>query len=203
MKRTSPVFVISFLSVLALSIPRYFIDMYHPEQNGHFGVMTMPITLVLLVMTFAMQPNIVVLARQYNERHFVQFQKTIMTIIKITCVLGIGIVGLTYILGVPLLNLVFAIDFVPYKAELIIIIAAGVINAFSAIMINTLTIMRKFREQVVLLLVGDGILLITAPLAIRNSGMSAAIVLYAGVSLLQAILLYSAYWRALRRSDDE
>lgn len=203
MRRTSPVFIISFLSVLALSIPRYFIDIYHPDQNGHFGVMTMPITLVLLVMTFAMQPNIVGLAQHYNGRNFAQFQKTIMTIIKVTTLLGVAIVGMTYALGVPILNLIFAIDFSSYRVELIVIIIAGVINAFVSIMINTLTIMRKFREQVLLLLLGDGLLLLIAPFAVKDNGMGAAIFLYTGISLLQAVLLYVVYRRTLKEKLNE
>jgi O-antigen/teichoic acid export membrane protein len=154
-------------------------------------------------MTFAMQPNIVGLAQHYNGRNFAQFQKTIMTIIKVTTLLGVAIVGMTYALGVPILNLIFAIDFSLYRVELIVIIIAGVINAFVAIMINTLTIMRKFREQVLLLLLGDGLLLLIARFAVKDNGMGAAIFLYTGISLLQAVLLYVVYRRTLKEKLNE
>lgn len=46
MKHTSAVFVVMFLTMFSLNIPRYFLDKAHPDQIGYFGIMAMPITLL-------------------------------------------------------------------------------------------------------------------------------------------------------------
>jgi len=52
MMRTWPVFIVVFLSMFSLNTPRYFIDLYHPEEIGYFGILAMPITLIALTMAF-------------------------------------------------------------------------------------------------------------------------------------------------------
>jgi O-antigen/teichoic acid export membrane protein len=199
MKRCLPVFIVAFLAVFSLNIPRYFIDMFHGEQNGYFGILAMPITLVLLVMTFILQPNIVRLSRLYDKKDYRQFDGIIARIALIVLITGGVILVATYFIGVPALHLVFGIDFAPYRGDLMVIVAGGVINAISSVGINVLTIMRQFIGQFIVLLSTNIMLVVMSLITIKQGGMTAGIWLFTLASTVQMITLYVIYKRRIYR----
>lgn len=93
----------------------------------------MPITLVLLVMTFVLQPNIVGLSEQLRRKQYDSFDATVTKIGVVTAWIGLGLVVATYLVGVWALRIIFGFDFTPYRLDLTVIIAAGVVNALAAI----------------------------------------------------------------------
>jgi O-antigen/teichoic acid export membrane protein len=159
----------------------------------------MPITLVLLVMTFILQPNIVRLSRLYDKKDYRQFDGIIARIALIVLITGGVILVATYFIGVPALHLVFGIDFAPYRGDLMVIVAGGVINAISSVGINVLTIMRQFIGQFIVLLSTNIMLVVMSLITIKQGGMTAGIWLFTLASTVQMITLYVIYKRRIYR----
>jgi len=193
LKRTSPVFAVIFLTILSLNIPRYFIDMYHPEEIGYFGILAMPITLITLIMVFVLQPKVVPLSNLYENKKYALFSKTVSKLIGITMGLGIVILCGAYLLGIPVLELVFGIDFSKYQAALMIIVTGGIINALVSIFINIFTIIRQFKFQFYTLVMTNGLLVVLSAMWIGRYGLLGGVALYTIVNVLQAVLLMAAY----------
>lgn len=193
MKQSAPVFIVSFLVLFSLYIPRYFIDIFHPDQNGYFGIIAMPITLVLLVVTFILQPNIVALSHLYEQKKYEKFDAIVLKIGVITTGLGLMIVLGTYLIGVQALNIIFDLDFGQYKTELIIIVVGGVINALVAIAINILTVMRRFKGLFIVLLITDLALAAVSGWLVASGGMLAGVSLFTVTTFMQVVLLYGVY----------
>jgi O-antigen/teichoic acid export membrane protein len=200
MTRTWPVFIVIFLSMFSLNIPRYFIDLYHQEQIGYFGILAMPITLIGLVMTFILQPKVVQLSKQYEEKKYGLFNQTINKLIAITIGIGFIIMLGAYILGVPVLGVVFGIDFSQYQTVLMIIVAGAIINAIVSIFINIFIIIRAFKHQFYTLLVTNIFLVLLSAMFVKQYGLLGGVTLFTAINLVQVISLFIGYKYTLAKA---
>ncbi|RZM29483.1 MAG: lipopolysaccharide biosynthesis protein [Pedobacter sp.] len=192
-KRCWPIFIVAFLAAFSLNIPRYFIDMYHPDEIGYFGILAMPITLVVLVMTFILQPNIVQLSRLLDNNDFTRFKKIVAKLMYITFLVGFSILIAAYFVGIQVLHIVFGVDFNNYRDALSIIIVGAIANALVAIFINVFVIMRRFKEQFYILLITNLLLLTVSISFVKEYGLMGGVELFTIVNILQIILLFIAY----------
>lgn len=199
MRRTWPVFIVVFLSMFSLNIPRYFVDLYHQEQVGYFGILAMPITLIALVMTFILQPKVVYLSEAYENKKYAEFNRTIGTLMAITVVIGVIILLVAYAIGVPALNIIFGADFSTYQISLMIIVMGGIINALVSIFINIFTIVRRFKYQFYILLLTNVLLVFFSAGFIKQYGLQGGVTLFTLVNVTQLILLVVAYKLTLRK----
>ncbi|MDN5275170.1 MAG: hypothetical protein JWP06_1071 [Candidatus Saccharibacteria bacterium] len=193
MTRTWPVFIVVFLSMFSLNIPRYFVDLYHQEQIGYFGILAMPITLIGLVMAFILQPKVVHLSKLYEKKDYAAFGRTVNSLMLITVGIGVVILLVSYVIGVPALELVFGIDFSAYQLSLFIIITGGIINAMVSIFINIFTIIRSFKYQFYILLVTNIFLALFSASFIKQYGLESGVTLFTVINLIQVSLLAIAY----------
>lgn len=200
MKRTVAVFLVSFLAMFSLNIPRYFVDTYHPEEIGYFGIIAMPLTLIVLVVSFILQPKVIGLTRLYYENKYQEFDRTVRNILIVTVLLGVGILFLTSLIGVVVLEFVFGLPFTNYRWALLILVAGSIANALIAVYINILVIMRRFKAQFYILLLSNILLVILSIVLIKEGGLLSAVSLFATINLLQGILMLVAYKTALRKA---
>ena len=200
MRRCVSVFAITLLAAFPLNIPRYFIDLYHNGDIGYFGILAMPITLIVLLMSFIMQPNIVELSVLYGEHKYKEFRLIIKKIIMATGLISLLTILAAFVVGIPLLNIVFGVNFNNYKAVLIIMLVGGTANAFVSIFMNVLTIMRHFKAQVYVLFLSNIGLLLLSAFIIRQYGLISGAWLFMLSSATQAILLFCIYKKYLKRA---
>lgn len=198
LKITFPVFIVSFLSIFSLNVPRFFIDRFHGSENAYFGIMAMPITLILLVMTFILQPNIVALSEDFKNGKLKKFRKTLAKVGVITALVGVLILGVTYLIGDSVLTLVFGIDFTDYRIELTIIVLGAVLNAFVAIGVNILTVMRRFKGLFYTLLLTSLLLIPISYVFVMRNSIMGGVISFAVVCTIQSIALYFVYRFSLK-----
>ena len=196
-KRCAPIASVIFMSMFALLIPRYFIDMYHHEENGYFGILAMPITALTLLITFIIQPNIVGLSRLFTNRKYVQYKKLVRKIIVVTIMFSAATLPIAYLWGVEILSFVFGIDFSNYRAALVVFVIGAIANAFVTIFINLLTIMRHFKIQFYTLLFTNILLVFASLIVIPSYNILGGIVLYLLVNTFQLLFLIAAYYKAI------
>ena len=199
MKQCAPVFAVAFLIVFSLNIPRYFIDVYAENEIAYFGILAMPITLIALVMSFILQPNIVGLAGLYAHKKYQEFNTIVVRIIGITIGIGFAVFVIAFLIGIPALQLVFNVDFSDYKDALMVMIAGGIVNAIVSVFINILVVMRHFKAQFYILLGTNVALAIAAFVTVQMYGLLGGIYLFTITNVLQVILLALAYSGLLRK----
>ena len=198
MKKTAEVFVVVFLTMFSLNIPRYFLDKYHYDQIGYFGIMAMPITLLTLFISFVLQPNVVNLSELLKEKKIKEFTKIVSKIDFITFTLGILFVVSSYLIGVWALNTVFGIDINNFRIDLTIMVIGAVANAFVSIYVNLLIILRRFKGQFYTLLVTNILAVILSVYLIDRMAMLGSVLVFMIISFLQAIILLFIYKRSLK-----
>ena len=198
MKKTAEVFVVVFLTMFSLNIPRYFLDKYHYDQIGYFGIMAMPITLLTLFISFVLQPNVVNLSELLKRKKIKEFTKIVSKIDFITFTLGILFVVSSYLIGVWALNTVFGIDINNFRIDLTIMVIGAVANAFVSIYVNLLIILRRFKGQFYTLLVTNILAVILSIYLIDRLAMLGSVLVFMIISFLQAIILLFIYKRSLK-----
>lgn len=198
MKKTAEVFVVVFLTMFSLNIPRYFLDKYHYDQIGYFGIMAMPITLLTLFISFVLQPNVVNLSELLKKKKIKEFTKIVSEIDFITFTLGILFVVSSYLIGVWALNTVFGIDINNFRIDLTIMVIGAVANAFVSIYVNLLIILRRFKGQFYTLLVTNILAVILSVYLIDRLAMLGSVLVFMIISFLQAIILLFIYKRSLK-----
>ena len=198
MKKTAEVFVVVFSTMFSLNIPRYFLDKYHYDQIGYFGIMAMPITLLTLFISFVLQPNVVNLSELLKKKKIKEFTKIVSKIDFITFTLGILFVISSYLIGVWVLNTVFGIDINNFRIDLTIMVIGAVANAFVSIYVNLLIILRRFKGQFYTLLVTNILAVILSIYLIDRLAMLGSVLVFMTISFLQAIILLFIYKRSLK-----
>ena len=198
MKKTAEVFVVVFLTMFSLNIPRYFLDKYHYDQIGYFGIMAMPITLLTLFISFVLQPNVVNLSELLKKKKIKEFTKIVSKIDFITFTLGILFVVSSYLIGVWALNTVFGIDINNFRIDLTIMVIGAVANAFVSIYVNLLIILRRFKGQFYTLLVTNILAVVLSVYLIDRLAMLGSVLVFMTISFLQAIILLFIYKRSLK-----
>lgn len=198
MKKTAEVFVVVFLTMFSLNIPRYFLDKYHYDQIGYFGIMAMPITLLTLFISFVLQPNVVNLSELLKEKKVKEFTKIVSKIDFITFTLGILFVVSSYLIGVWALNTVFGIDINNFRIDLTIMVIGAVANAFVSIYVNLLIILRRFKGQFYTLLVTNILAAVLSVYLIDRLAILGSVLVFMIISFLQAIILLFIYKRSLK-----
>lgn len=198
MKKTAEVFVVVFLTMFSLNIPRYFLDKYHYDQIGYFGIMAMPITLLTLFISFVLQPNVVNLSELLKKKKINEFTKIVSKIDFITFTLGILFVVSSYLIGVWALNTVFGIDINNFRIDLTIMVIGAVANAFVSIYVNLLIILRRFKGQFYTLLVTNILAAVLSVYLIDRLAMLGSVLVFMIISFLQAIILLFIYKRSLK-----
>lgn len=198
MKHTSVVFVVMFLTMFSLNIPRYFLDKSHPDQIGYFGIMAMPITLLGLFISFIIQPNVVNLSELLAKRKLKEFAQVVGKINYITFGMGVLSVVLSYLVGVWLLNIIFGININNFRLDLTIMVIGAAANAFVSIYVNLLIIMRRFKGQFYTLLLTDVLAVVMSICLIEQLAMLGSVLVFMLISFLQLALLLVIYKRSLK-----
>ena len=198
MKRTSAVFVVMFLTMFSLNIPRYFLDKSHPDQIGYFGIMAMPITLLGLFISFIIQPNVVNLSELLAKGKLKEFARIVGKINQITFGIGVLSVILSYLIGVWVLNNIFGININNFQLDLTIMVIGAAANAFVSIYVNLLIIMRRFKGQFYTLLLTDILAVVVSMCLIERLAMLGSVLVFMMVSFLQVALLLVIYKRSLK-----
>jgi O-antigen/teichoic acid export membrane protein len=159
----------------------------------------MPITLLALVITFIIQPNVVHLSRLLDGKQFTNFRKMVTKLSVLALSIGFAVLLITYLIGVQLLQFVFGVDFEPYKTALMIIMIGAIANAIVSVYINILIIMRQFKAQFYILLMTNIALVIASISVVKIYEMTGGSVLYMITNFIQMSLLIYVYVVLLRK----
>ena len=134
----------AFIILYMGNTPKYAVDkMLGPELQNIFSIIFMPAFVVNLFSLFAFRPMLTSLAKEWNANHLKAFLLILLKgfiwllIITIVCLFG------AYMLGIPILSILYKVDLAAYKVDLMLIMLGGSINAFSTILRFTLTVIRK------------------------------------------------------------
>lgn len=197
-----PLFLASFLSFYVINAPKYAIDaLLSQEEQAYYGFISMPVFVVGLLNGFIYQPQLTSIAKCYSERNLSRFKSMIrrqmVIVIGITLVVIVG----AYLLGIPVLSILYSADLSPYKMELCVLMLGGGFLGMSGFVMSVLTLMRLQRE----ILIGYGITgilaFILSPIFVSKLGLLGAATVYTGLMFILTLIFLILYMIKLYQEE--
>ncbi|MDD3304940.1 MAG: hypothetical protein PHT75_02285 [Bacilli bacterium] len=193
-------FILSFLVNYVYNIPRYVLDInMAPNFQGIFGIIVMPVSVLLLIVQFIIQPQIVNMTKYY-ESDFPNFKLLIRKIINLVLVFSLISLIAAYFIGIPFLNSIYNVNLDEYKLEFIICLIGGIFYLIVFILLNPLTIMRKGKAQMIIYIINGFISIILSILLISRYLFSGAVISYS-VTMILLSVSYCLYYLYMVRGE--
>ena len=179
-------------------------DFTNSKSKSIFNVIFMPSFVINLFLLFFIRPLLTKLAVLWvscDIKSFLSIMGKLML-----AVVGISVVVLAgaYLLGIPILQLVFGVDLEGYLPSLLIVLVGGGLLSAANVLYNGIVIMR--RQRLVLIAYGIAVLvgvLIAQPLVVSLGilGASIAYAISCGALLLTYVALFAWSMADVRKSS--
>ena len=183
-KKTLYFFLFTFIAAFILNIPRYFIDFYLTDElQGIYGIIVMPATMTALLSQFILQPYIVKMS-EYNNKDINKFKESIKKLFTYTIIISIICIMLAYLIGIPVLNIIYNLDLNNYKYHLLIIMIGSSFYALNNLLNVVYTIKRKTKYQFIIYLISIVLSLIITYFLIKNYELLGGVISYLIIMLM-------------------
>lgn len=137
-------FVASYLVMYISNAPKYAIDkVLSSKAQANFNYIFMPVFVITLLSQFVYQPVISKIALLLHENDLTGFKKLIARQLGIILTLTLLSLLGGYLLGIPVLSLIYGVELGDYKMELMILLIGGGALAFVNFLQMIITVERK------------------------------------------------------------
>lgn len=183
------VFGFSFLGIYLINAPKYAIDSASTnEVQTIYGIIAMPATVLALFGQYVIQPFLMALKSSLHQ-NFSRFIKLTIRLTLSVFVFGLICLLAAWLLGIPVLELLYAIPLADHLLPLLIVIAGGTFYAMSVVISTSLTTMRDTASQLVVFFLVALFAFLTARLFVTTQGIIGACLGYF-FSMLILLALY-------------
>lgn len=188
------VFGFSFLSVYIVNIPKYIIDFLLTDAaQTVFSIIVMPGTVVSLCGQYITAPVLNQMVCLYQEKKYKSFNNLVFKIVGLLIFLGILIEICAWLLGIPVLSIIYGINLNAYKIDLILILVGALFYAVAGIISNALITMRKNNVQLIIYIIDALLGAAICYFLILKMGIHGATYGYL-LTMLVHVLLYMMYY---------
>lgn len=194
------VFIINFLSSYIVNAPKYALDgRASNELQAIFGIILMPATLISLGVQYFIQPFLEQLTSSFKNNDKKAFNKVVIKLLFITSGLGVICLIGAYILGIPVLSLVYGLELSAYLFELEIIIFGSILFALSLILSSALITVRYNFIQFIVFVVTSVFGFFISIILITRFSIDGAAYAYSCIMLLE-FFLYGLIYLMLQKN---
>lgn len=139
-----PLFISSYLAMYIVNAPKYAIDkVLGNEAQACFNYIFMPVFVIGLLSQFVYQPIIGRLSLMWHRRDMKDFYKLILRQCVIIGMLSGFVLSCGYLLGIPVLSLVFGVDLSGYRSHFMVLLVSGVFLAYVYFFQMIMTVIRR------------------------------------------------------------
>lgn len=184
-----PLFAGCFLAFYIGNAPKYAIDkILDDKAQACYGFIAMPVFVIGLLNNFIFSPMIAKMSLLWNDGNKKQFQKLFkLQILIVTAITAICELG-AYLLGIPVLSLLYNTDLTSYKNELLVLLLGGGFLALSGLLVTIMTILRIQNSQAIGYAVIAIFAYILSPVFVQKYAVMGASVLYLLLMVLLCII---------------
>lgn len=194
------VFIINFLSSYIVNAPKYALDGHASnELQAIFGIILMPATLISLGVQYFIQPFLEQLTSSFKNNDKKAFNKVVIKLLFITSGLGVICLIGAYILGIPVLSLVYGLELSAYLFELEIIIFGSILFALSLILSSALITVRYNFIQFIVFVITSVFGFFISIILITRFSIDGAAYAYSCIMLLE-FFLYGLIYLMLQKN---
>ena len=199
-KNTAPLFIGVFLFNLIDSMPKFVMEGTLSYDNQlYYNALFFPAQFILMTAQLVYKPLLVRMAgvwQDTSKRR--QFDMILVGILLFCVALTAGVLVLMSWVGVPLLGLLYGLDFEPMRNLLYVMLVAGGVTAAIDFLYQVITVMRRQRDVTALYVVTFGFSLLIPILLISFTQLPGAVLSYLIVMVILFVLLVWEYLRIRR-----
>lgn len=192
-------FIFSFLTQYVINAPKYAIDsLLSNHYQTIYGIIAMPATIMILIGQFLIHPFLTQLTAKIKERKYTEFNNTVFKLLIIMFILGVLISIVAYLIGSPILQMIYGVNMENTKWLLFLIIIGSTLYGMVMILSNSLIALRKTLMQAVIFAVVSLIALFLSDCLINIFSLKGAVYSYL-LSMLLLFILYTIYYFVTKR----
>lgn len=203
LKNCIPLFSVLFMTFYITNAPKYSIDRWLTEEaQACYGFIAMPVFAIELLNGFIYQPILVKMSMEWQQGKKEAFLRRVYK--QSLIILGLTIVCFAgaYLLGIPVLSMLYATDLKNYKAELLILLAGGGMLAVVGFFSTLMTIMRKQSWIMWAFLVVSVFAIIFSDYSVKNYGVMGAASLYTILMTILAVIFVGMFCINIKNRED-
>jgi O-antigen/teichoic acid export membrane protein len=194
-----PLGVTVMLVSLNTNIPRYFVQAHTGSEGlGIFAALGHFLVAGNLVVTAIGHTVSARLADRFAAQQLVAFRRLLGKLLLLSSLIGLGGVAGAFLLGQPILRVLYGAEFAARADILIWMMLIGLISYPTSALGYGLTAMRQFRWQPVFLLTGVAVNMTGCYLLVPDYGLVGAVVSWLVALTCQAVCYAVAIGRSLR-----
>ena len=194
-----PVFVADFLLFYMGNASKYAIDAIMDDAaQAYFGYISMPVFVVMLLASFIYTPMIGSLTDQWRSGDVRGFAMRFVKLAGIVCALTLACDAAAFLLGIPVLNLLYNAQLEPYLAELLVLMTGGGFLALATLATLGITIVRFQRILIPLYVVLSLATFFMANWAVTNFGITGASWAYFATMTTSALVFAITFTASMR-----
>ncbi|WP_159723358.1 lipopolysaccharide biosynthesis protein [Enterococcus sp. CSURQ0835] len=146
LKECTPIFLSAFLTNYIVNIPKNSIELFLADKiQSIYNILFMPSAIITLFMSFVLVPMYTKISTHWLQKEYTAFKKIVLKIVGI--IVGLTIIAIVggYLVGIPVLGIIYNVNLNPYKLQFILLILGGGINSLATFLVYVLTVFGRQR----------------------------------------------------------
>jgi O-antigen/teichoic acid export membrane protein len=186
----------AFLCNCILNGVKFAVDAYASDCNYVFGALFMPTAVINLFSGMIFKPVLTTLTSYYDRHQYRSFLKLLGVLMGVVVLLTVVCIVGAWLLGVPVLSAIYAVDLAPYKTELLILLVGGGLNAAGILVYYALVVMRRQKNILVCYAITFACTCVlpfymVRRMAIRGAAIAFVLVMLVQLAVFSALLLWT------------
>lgn len=182
-------FGFSFLNLYIVNAARYVLDVAASDSvQTIYGIIAMPATVLSLIGQYLVQPFLTSF-KQLFSTDAKGFQNLVIKLCLIMVGIGIICLPVTWVLGIPVLELLYAVDLNGNLAGLMIIMVGGIFGSLILVFSTAFITMRRTDDQFWIVCTVSLVMLGLSQMLVRSQGLWGAYLSY----MIAMLLMSAAY----------
>ena len=150
------IFIVSILSQYLLQAPKFPIDSFlSNDKQTIYGIISMPATMMVLASQFIIHPFLVKMNNYLVKKEYSDFKSMVIKLSLILFLFGIVCELLLYLIGVPILNIIYGIRLNEYVFDMVIIMFGALLFGISTIISYSMIAMNKNNIQSIIFIIAS------------------------------------------------
>lgn len=199
-----PLFLAAFLAIYLSNAPKFAIaSFWDNDTQGYFAIIFLPAFTINLLSTLIFRPLLTRMALVWSEGQLARFRMLVVRGLQGAAAAFALTFTVTFLIGVPLLNWLYAEDISDYKIEMLILVAGGAFNAASTILFYALTTMRRQHAVFIGYGVAAAVVLVLSNLLVARFAMMGAAWAYMVAMAILTVVFAAELVYYLRKDTPE
>lgn len=201
-KECFPLFFALFLMMYLINVPKYAIDNQMSLDNQtYYNIIYMPAQVINLLSVFAFKPLLTQMAEYWNNNKIRDLKQYIYRLY--VYILGITILamGTAYVMGIPVLSLIYGVELGHLKPELLVILIGGGFNAVVNMLYYVLTALRMQKNILISYVVVSLVAYVIASWSVKRWELMGAVCAYVTLMCMLAIWMSINMYQRMNKKD--